>query len=399
MTMLTMHQWLRIFIMSLFFLTVTGCHSIGPSRISADRGNYDDAVATTNEEQLLKNIVRIRYSEPVFNMRVTNVTASYSLTSSIDNKTGSPGPVVAHTSNKSALAGSSSSTVWGGGIYPGVRYSDSPTLSYVPVDDATFVKAQQTPLSFDELVLLFHGGAHNPVLLSRLIFKSIGNLDNASFATGLGTNQITDNYQDYLHFVDALSRSLYAGNVQVIPVYFRKKTALMIHFNQTTNTKDTATIKKLLGMPENIKDIVLADEGLAQPIIERNDMIYIDHSKHAKNVVDVQFRSILGIMVFLSHAVQVPPEDIKAHRVSVPVDANGRVFNWAPLMNGVMTIYSSDSEPQNAFVKTKIHNHWFYISNSDQRSKVTFTLVVRLMTIMTGGNQLKSQAPVVTIPV
>lgn len=388
---------LRSLFMLLPTLALTGCHSIGPTQMNMDRGSYSDVIAQTNEEQILKNIVRIRYAEPVSYLKVTNVTASYSLTSAVDNSASTAGPLMSYTSNKSARLGSSSSMRWGGGIYPSATYSDSPTLSYVPIDDAAFVTAQQTPIDFGDLVLLFHGGVHDPSLLSRLVFKSIGNLDNASFAIGPDADMVSTDYQSYMNFVYALDRAILDKTVDVIPVNDNNHIALVLHFMRSTETKDTLTIKQLLGMPKNIKDIVLVDQALAQPTVEKSGVVSLDEAKQARNVVYVQFRSVLGIMVFLSHAVETPPGDPAA---GVTLDANGKPFNWAPLMQGIMTIHTSDSEPQHAFVKTKLHNHWFYISDTDQQSEVTFTFVLRLMSLLSGNAQPSSQkSPVLTIPV
>ena len=61
----------------------TGCASIGPKQIDIDREAYNDIVRETDYEQILKNIVRLRYAEPTSYLKVTSVTASYQFTRSI----------------------------------------------------------------------------------------------------------------------------------------------------------------------------------------------------------------------------------------------------------------------------------------------------------------------------
>ena len=48
-------------------LLTTGCASVGPKTITRDHFNYDAAIARTAKQELLSNIVGLRYSEsPVF---------------------------------------------------------------------------------------------------------------------------------------------------------------------------------------------------------------------------------------------------------------------------------------------------------------------------------------------
>ena len=52
---------------SLICLALAACRSIGPSTVPRDQFNYNQAIADSTEEQLLLNLVRLRYAEtPVF---------------------------------------------------------------------------------------------------------------------------------------------------------------------------------------------------------------------------------------------------------------------------------------------------------------------------------------------
>ena len=51
-------------------------------------------------------------------------------------------------------------------------------------------------------------------------------------------------------------------------------------------------------------------------------------------------------------------------------------------------------------VKTFYRGHWFYIKSADIDSKITFTFLQRLMTLIAGSQGITPQsAPVLTIPV
>ena len=42
---------------------LSGCHSMGPTTISQDRVNYSDAIAESWKDQVLRNIVKLRYMD------------------------------------------------------------------------------------------------------------------------------------------------------------------------------------------------------------------------------------------------------------------------------------------------------------------------------------------------
>ena len=57
--------------------TASGC--LGPKAVRFTRGNYNEAYRVTNDEQLLMNIVRLRYADsPVF-IDLPNITSQFEM--------------------------------------------------------------------------------------------------------------------------------------------------------------------------------------------------------------------------------------------------------------------------------------------------------------------------------
>ena len=56
-----------------------GC-SIGPRSLERDRLRYNEAVKRTSEEELLLNIVRLRYTDTPSSLAVSAIAAQYELT-------------------------------------------------------------------------------------------------------------------------------------------------------------------------------------------------------------------------------------------------------------------------------------------------------------------------------
>ena len=57
-----------------------GCARLGPSTLETERGNYNIAVQRTNDEQLLLNLVRLKYRDTPLFLEVTSVASQYTLT-------------------------------------------------------------------------------------------------------------------------------------------------------------------------------------------------------------------------------------------------------------------------------------------------------------------------------
>ena len=65
-----------LFITSIFFST-QGCLNLGPSTINKNRNSYNSIIQKTNDEQLLLNLVRLKYHDTPFFMEIANVTSQH----------------------------------------------------------------------------------------------------------------------------------------------------------------------------------------------------------------------------------------------------------------------------------------------------------------------------------
>jgi hypothetical protein len=162
-------------------------------------------------------------------------------------------------------------------------------------------------------------------------------------------------------------------------------------------------VKKLLHVPADAEDFIFLPQSMdtikeitrTSYIMEPNVYTENDH------IVTVKMRSISTIIDFLSYSVRVPESDIKANFVKQQKDSSGKRYDYNKALDDIMTIYSSDTEPSDVYVKTFMHHHWFYIKMSDANSKYTFDMLLKLMTLALGyatGHNTAQAAPVITIP-
>src|SRR5262249_22060233 len=108
-------------------LATAGC-GFGPKTLCRTRLPYNEAVKNTSDEQLLLNIVRLRYSDNPSSIAVTNIAAQFELAKKLQ-------LVPFFTA---AAAGDFGS--YEGTVLPGAEFdaADRPTLSLTPQDETEF---------------------------------------------------------------------------------------------------------------------------------------------------------------------------------------------------------------------------------------------------------------------
>ena len=151
----------------------SGC--VGPNAVRYTRLRYNEVLRDTNDQQLLLNIVRLRYADsPVF-IDLPNITSQFE---------------VAGRGNYLGGAGNQfrGQTNLGFGE---LTLRDSPTLSYHPREGREIAKALLTPLS-TEFFSLVNAGADLEQLLLMTI-SDINDLPNAPAATTLVPRVPEDN--------------------------------------------------------------------------------------------------------------------------------------------------------------------------------------------------------------
>lgn len=377
-----LHKY-RVVLFTTILSVITGCHSVGPKNIDLDRSHYNDIVWQTDLEQLLKNIVRLRYAESSSYFQVTNVTASYSFVQSMSAQVVSPSSSDGYYPTLTAS--------------PSLVYSDSPTISYAPLGNAAFIASLEKPVDFNYYLLLTHGSQFDFDVMSKIMLTKIGPLQNSPSAVSMDVYEIP-NYKPFYRFVDTVERM--TQNDEIVPkaIYFNKTIGIMLHFTHK-NSKDALLLKKMVHVPANSDDIIIMPEGSAIIVQEQDGKLVIPKLPNSlKNVVYAQTRSIESILTFLSHGVRVPDSHIKARITTEGYYDNNTVFDWSPMMDGIITIYSSESKPtEDVMIRTYLHNHWFYIKNSDVRSKKTLYLMIKLMDLVSVLPP-QYQGPSLTLP-
>jgi hypothetical protein len=110
---------------------LSGCRSIGPQTVPRDRYDYSGSISESWKRQTLLNIVKLRYLDPPIFVDVGQIVAGYSLETS--------GNLGGQLSSSGAIQGNSLA------IGGAARFTDRPTVTYIPLTGDKFVKALMTP--------------------------------------------------------------------------------------------------------------------------------------------------------------------------------------------------------------------------------------------------------------
>jgi hypothetical protein len=374
---------LRIVALYILIVLVSGCQSIGPQKIDTDRTHYNDVIQKTNFEQILKNVVRLRYLEGSSYFQVTSVIASYSFASNM-------------TGTISSNSAEEFAPPWS--ISPNVLYSDAPTISYAPVAGSEFLVSLENPINFDFFILLSRGGDHNFELLAKLMLARIGPLENSPSAINFSIHK-KPNYESFYRFVAILQKMLEDQAATSSATHFAGRGGVIIQFKDK-NSHDALLLKRMVNVPASSDSIIFMTEDGPVVLEPNGKNLKVQHLAQFDNLVRVQLRSINAILMFLSHGVQVPQKDKEDHLSTELVQKNNTFYNWNPVMKDIITIYSSDYNPElseNILAQTYVDHHWFYIKASDLQSKETFLLTLKLIDLV-AAIPAETRAPGLTLP-
>ena len=150
----------------MLMVLVSACQTtFGPQALQRTHPAYNAAIIASVNEQMLQNLVRLRYRDVAFFLEIGSVTASLALEGD------------AGVGASVADSGDSVSP------YVGISYSDNPTISYVPLRGEDLLKSILSPLQLESILVLTQSGWSMSRVFG-LCFERINDLHNAPTASG-----------------------------------------------------------------------------------------------------------------------------------------------------------------------------------------------------------------------
>ena len=398
---------------------VAGCSAFGPSMLESSRLPYNEAVKRTTEEQLLLNVVRLRYTETPSSLAVSSIAAQFEITKSFQV---TPFFVASGAEVARSYAA----------VLPqlGIAGTDRPTLALTPLDDQEFTRKLFTPIPLDGLLYL--AKTTWPIsTVFRLYLENLNWVSNAQTASG-PTPKKAPVFQDFLRGVQALQTlqdrgqivfsteerqeaqggSLPLGSVSGRDIVEAAKSG----YEYRPDDKGTGWILyKKTQQPVLLLDPQARDSAEFQEVarafrlrpgatrfpITQESISPFPSTFPSEGLegIDLETRSLLQALYYVSHGVDLPTEHVTGSLATVTKDAAGAPFDWKILMNSLFRVYSvkASEPPENAHVAVVYKGHWFYIDQTDQDTKSTFSLLLELSRLEVLGKA--GTGPLLTLPI
>jgi hypothetical protein len=347
---------------------LTGCATLADGHIRPGQLDFNRHLVETLDEQLLLNLVRLRYRDTPYFIEVSNITTQQAVS-------GSAGLAVPLAIPDPFGAGRSLVTPNLGG-----SFSYAPTVVYAPLQGEAFVRRLVAPVPLLAAVVLSQSGWSIARVL-RLTVDRINSVRNAPSAAG-PTPLLAPDFSDFKRLTDELRRLQVADQVAFSPLGGADDQGFLLLLDKNPSAADAnADIKALLGLNPDVERIPLARD-FTQP----------EHDR-----VTLRMRSVLSSMFYLSQAVDVPPEHEAQGLVTVTRNADGSRFDWHHVMGDLFQVHSGPSAPERVAVKVLHRGWWYWIDDADLESKTTFQLLVQLFSMQ--ASHRDQLVPMLTLPV
>lgn len=392
-----------------------GC-AFGPKSILRSRTKYNEVVKATSEQQLLLNIVRLRYVDTPSSLEISAIADQREITAGLS----------AVPFFTSAAAGNFGT--YRGSVLPEAQLngSERPTFSYTPMDDEQFTRRLFTPITLEGAAYL--SKTTWPIsTVFRLYLENLNWVSNAEIASGPTPVQ-PPVYAEFLQGVLALQR---LQDRSVVTLFIEDREEVVS--KSPTTTKPTASdliesaqhdlsVKSAEGETQIVKQkkqTVLRvgnidDDDMDWQIFcnsfkidprlrtldlttEKLDPFLKDTPIEGLGQLDLETRSLLQVLFFVSHGVSVPREHQVCGVAPVTRNYDGTLFDWQQVLGGLFEVKSVQSKkpPPCAHLAVQYKDYWFYIDERDRESKATFALLLEVSRLELQPD--RTQAPILTL--
>ncbi len=398
-------------------LGLAGCAGIGPQSLDDTRLQYNEVIKRTTEEQLLLNIVRLRYTDTPSSLAVSAIAAQFERSQSV-------GLAPFFTAVGGDVARNSYTAVLPQAQLMG---ADRPTFSLTLLDDQEFTRKLFTPLPLDGVIYL--AKTTWPISkVFRLYLENLNWVPNAQSASGPTPRQAPP-VGEFLRGVQALQTlqdrgaivfgvaereeqvggTLPAGAVSAADLIEATKNGLEY---RPDGKRGWRLIRKLaypvlrldpdeLASPEmrRFEEVFHLRPGATELQITQEALIPFRSTlpKDGVTNLDLETRSLLQALYYVSHGVEVPAEHRARGLVTVTRDADGGEFDWQEVMRDLFRVRTAAERPAHAHVAVRYKGQWFYVDETDQDTKSTFSLLVELSRLELSGKT--GPGPQLTLPV
>ena len=383
---------------------------MGSWAMRGTRLQYNESFSHTSSQEMLLNIVRMRYGEvPTFlDLPIIN-----SVTEARMNGTGAQ-PA------DSPLQG-----IFGGNF--GLR--DEPTLSYQPRSGDNLAESMVQAFPAELLLDVSPGNDRRTFLLAFV--DSINGVRNSPTATSPASRILEPN-DEFRHAVDLFTGLENRGAFKVrvakhhteshgaVPVSAvlgqdmvlaakegyvyekaddqvtlvkRGKLMAMAINPEETEAADVQELERVLGLEIGRSAYTFKSREDAE--IDMNMGSAVGLAEDATDTMAMNVRSGYQVLAFLSKGVDVPDAHVRRCSVQLFQGPDGRPFDGRQLTRGLFHVCVQKHRPLRSDLAVHYRGHWFYIPEDDVQSRATLNLLKLAIDLQSEAGQT---GPVLTLP-
>jgi hypothetical protein len=362
--------------MPLIQLLAAGCATSAPVTVRRDRFNFNDAGAESAKEQILLNIVRLRYGEPIYFVDIGSMVSHYALSAggSYSNYTSdlnvwnNPSLRAVYNMRGEPVPGSHT---WGANL----EYTDSPTITYSPLTGEEFAKRVMAPIPPTTIIYLSKSGWSVDRILECCV-QQINELGNAP-----------------IHEVTQAEPADTSRFRRLAGLLKKAQDAGYLRLGVEQDVNQNATYFYIAPMPAELEaDAKEVRELLGLPVeVTRKIRLTASDVRTEPDEIAMQTRSLLATMYALAQGIPIPSEHSRDRQAS---DRSSEAVGesdprW-------LRIEYSRLPQIDPFAQVFYNGYWFYIGKSDWSSKRTFALLTYLFSLQSTATS--QAAPLLTVP-
>jgi hypothetical protein len=339
-------------------VALAGCAGIGPERVTRDRFDYVGAISESWKQQMLLNLLKVRYSDaPVF-LDVSSVIASYTLgaSASVKGEYAPPGR---------------GDTVAGIGL--GANIEERPTITFSPLAGEKFARSLMTPLPVSGILYLLQAGFPAENVL-RACAISVNGLENAYG----GRENAKAGDPRFAELLRALRAAQRAGVIDVRQRSPKDRDAAVLAFHPARETPQAARVRELLGVAPDTREL---------------EVVYGAFPASPRELA-ILTRSMLQVMADFASQIELPERDTQEGRAHVLDPNEARDEKLFPTF---LRVRHGAAAPADAYVAVKYRGVSFWVDDRDEPSKATFSKLM-FMLALTETTGPTAGAPVLTVP-
>jgi hypothetical protein len=370
---------------------------------------YNEVYRLTNDEQLLVNIVRLRYADsPVF-IDLSNITSQFEVAGG--------GSYVGPNQSVSSTFG-----------YGGLSGRDTPTLSYHPREGREMAKALLTSLSADLLIVVNTGASVQQLL--RMTLNDMNDVQNAPGSTSLTPGVAGDN-AEFLYGIQLISAlrergalELSIGTTEEVLGASDPIPAGQVRGRDLLDAAKDGYVYRARGagrvaLIKRDRELVLRIRPPYVHSFEAEEMARVFHvtpglgryklkseleeeafttptTPLGGDTIYLNMRSVLQVMIFLSKGVCVPEQHLVDGVAPMTPGPDGRPYDWTRVTAGLFCVSAQKHRPRDAEVAVPYRGYWFFIPRSDVNSRAVLAILELLFSLQESAE--KGVGPLLTLP-